>query len=733
MASPIDQEFIRQAMSHIKAGRLPEARDLFRHICEQSGRDPWAWTMLGTLHSNLGSIDEAIACFRKATDVDPRYPQALYMLGNAFRLKGDLKESAGYLKKALEASPGHLDAWVMMSWLNIQLDDLGLAESNARQALVIDRNFPKAHFALASAMKAQMRVADAIDSYRRAVALEPRFAEAHLELGNLLESSGRLAEAATSFQAVIRLTPGNDRARLKLAMTLHRLGQLQEAIVQYQGVLKSRPDNAPTLGNLSNAYRSQGALDEAEQLQRRALQLDPGVPEGHNNLGNILKSKGRVSEAISCYRRAMELDPGFAGAHSNLLLCLNYLTDCSSESILEEHKKWAQMFSLPAGSRHPNDIDPERTLRIGYVSADLRTHAVAYFIEPLLKHHDPGLFEVICYAEVMRPDNVTERMKGYAQKWRDTCVWTDAQLTDAIRADAVDILVDLSGHTADSRLRVFTAKPAPVQVSYIGYANTSGLPTIDYRFSDEIADPPADQQFYTEKLVYLDTGFSCYSPPEHSPEVSPLPSSRAGYVTFASMGNLFKINDNVLDLWCQILHANPASRMRLFRHVLKGSAKEELRQAFAKRGIGYDRIDLWNEIPRKYAHLQTGLQHLGFYEEIDITLDTFPWNGHTISCESLWMGVPVVTLSGTRHAGRIGASILNAVGLPWLVASNSDDYVNLATRLANDAAELARLRGSLRERMRTSPLCDGRKFARAVENAYRDMWRNWCATTATGS
>ncbi|MHB8453981.1 MAG: tetratricopeptide repeat protein [Acidiferrobacterales bacterium] len=726
MASSSTEKIVQQAMAQLKAGRLTEARDLFVRICELSGRDPWPWTMLGTIHGELGTFDDGIACLRHAIKLKPGNSQALFLLGNIFRLKGDLKESYACNQKVVASSPNHVDAWLMMSWLNIQFNNLDLAESNARKALAVDPNLAQAHFALGSVLKAKKREVDALNCFGRAVALSPQFAEAHFQVGDILESRGQFVQATASYQKVIQLVPNHVAAFKRLATTLHRLGKIEEAIVQYRNVLNFNSNDARILGNLSNAYRSIGELDQAETDQRRALQLDPSVPEGHNNLGNILKAKGRPTEAIACYRRAMDLDPCYAGANSNLLLCLNYLLDYSSEQMLDEHRKWEQAHKLPAGPIHQNDDDPERRLLIGYVSPDFRTHAVGYFVEPLLQFHESSEFEVVCYAEVMRPDEVTERMKGFVPKWRNTCGWSDVQLIDAIRADGVDILVDLAGHTADSRLRVFTAKPAPVQVSYLGYANTTGLSSVDYRFSDELTDPPADQEFYTEKLVYLKTGFSCYMPPTAAPEITTLPSSRVGHVTFASFSNLFKINDSVLDLWCQVLDANPTSRLRIFRHLLKGGVREALEQKFVKRGVDLGRVDLWNEIPEKYRQLPAGLRHLGFYEDIDITLDTFPWNGHTISCESLWMGIPVVTLFGERHAGRIGASVLHAIGLPSLVASSCGDYINIATRLANNTTELAQLRRSLREQMQNSPLCNGREFTLAVENAYRKMWRNWC-------
>lgn len=688
---------------------------------------------LATRLQTAGELQRAEDIYRSVIAVQPHQPDALHLLGVVMLQCNNPEAAIDLIGQAIAHRPGTAMYHNNLGKAHRSQERFEEALAQYRRALELEPNMVEALYNSGEALRWLGDLDGAITMLEKAVAVRPQFADAHFQLGNALLIRGRPGEAAMRYQMVIQLDPKQVSAYKELAVSLYQQGKPREAIAQFQKALSLRPDDPCTWSELANAYLSLGELDESESCQRHALQLDASLPEAHENLGNVLKSKGRVEMAISCYRRAIELDPHNARAHSNLLLCLNYLIDCSSESILEEHKRWGQAHSLPADFEHGNDMNPERRLRIGYVSPDLRTHAVAYFVEPLLKHHDPDQFEIICYAEVTRPDKVTERMKNYAHKWRSTCGWADRQLIDVIRSDGIDILVDLAGHTSGSRLVAFTAKPAPMQVSYIGYVNTTGLSTIDYRITDELTDPPADQIFYTEKLVYLKNGFSCYAPPPIAPEISPLPSSKAGYATFASFSNLFKINDSVIDLWCHVLHANPASRMRIFRHLLKGGVKEELYQAFAMRGIDSSRIDLWCEIPQKYLHLPPGLQHLGLYEDIDVTLDTFPWNGHTISCESLWMGVPVVTLFGERHAGRICASILHAIGLPWLVASSRDDYINIATRLANGTMELAQLRSSLRERMQSSPLCGGKEFARSVEDAYRDMWRNWCRTRSGSS
>jgi predicted O-linked N-acetylglucosamine transferase (SPINDLY family) len=340
-------------------------------------------------------------------------------------------------------------------------------------------------------------------------------------------------------------------------------------------------------------------------------------------------------------------------------------------------------------------------------------------VEPIVTHHDPAQFEAYCYAEGVADDEVTARFKARVSEWRPTFGRTDLEVAEQIRADGVDILVDLAGHTSRGRLKVFAFKPAPVQISYLGYPNTTGLPTIDYRLTDPVADPLGGPTRHSERLIRLPQAF-CYSPPSAAPPVSPPPAARSGHVTFGSFHNLAKLNDKVLDLWRDLLRAVPSARLRLFRHTLRGSTKEHFHRQLTNRGVPPQRFDL--------NGVESGLGHLQDYASVDIALDAFPWNGHTTACESLWMGVPVISLYGNRYAGRMAASALSALGLTELIARSPQEYLAIAARWASDVDGLVRLRAELRQRMRLSPLCDGSSFTRDLEKAYRDVWRSWCAT-----
>ena len=401
-----------------------------------------------------------------------------------------------------------------------------------------------------------------------------------------------------------------------------------------------------------------------------------------------------------------------------------YLPEQNPDEILAEHRRWAQVHAnVPGGvPRYANSRDPARRLRVGYVSADFRSHAVGFFFEPLLANHDRNVVEAVCYSGVARPDATTERLRSMASQWRDIGGLSTEQVASMIRADGIDILVDLAGHTSGTRLKVFAHKPAPVQVTYLGYPTTTGLPVMDYRFTDELADPEGEDVYYTEKLLRLPGAFLCYRPLDNCPPVSPLPAMEKGYVTFGSFNNLSKISPSVISLWVKLLQEVPGSRLFVKNPSLTDTAtRERYYGLLEKQGATRDRVEL-------QGRTATQAEHLALYSRLDIALDTFPYNGTTTTCEAIWMGVPVITLAGQRHAGRVGVSILSNAGFGEWIARTPEQYITLAAGLAADVKKLAALRANLRQRMSDSPLCDGQVFARKVETAYREIWRAWCAS-----
>jgi protein O-GlcNAc transferase len=531
----------------------------------------------------------------------------------------------------------------------------------------------------------------AIDHNRRALALDARSAEA---LNNL-----------------------------SIALMLD--GRREEALEACRRLVEVRPDAGSRL-NLASACRMLGRLDEAAAEYRLAAQLDPASADAHANLGVVLMEMGQHAEAEAALRRALALSPGSAKLHSNLLLSLNYRDDVGPERVFEEHRAWARLHAAPleaAAAPHANERSPGRRLRIGYVSGDFKRHSVAWFAEPVLAAHDRERFAVVCYSDVPKPDAVTARIRACADEWREIFGRSDEEVAARVRADAIDILVDLGGHTGKHRLLVFARRPAPVQVTWLGYPNTTGLRSMDYRITDIDADPPGlADALHTEKLLRLADGFLCYAPPASSPPVGPVPFSSSGRITFGCFNNLAKLTPAAVALWSRLLAAVPGSRLVLkARGMASEATREDVRRQFHAQGIGEAALALREPL----ASLES---HLAAYGEIDIALDVFPYNGTTTTCEALWMGVPVVALAGRVHASRVGASILRRVGLHELVAHDEGDYLRIGRSLAADPVRMQALRAGMRQRLAASPLLDANGFVRGLEGAFREAWRRrWSA------
>ncbi len=645
---------------------------------------------------------------------------------------GDLAAAEALYHDILRARPQHAGA---LNSLGIMLQQQGRfheAINYFQRALARRPEFAGGHCNLGAALYALGRLDEAAACFDRALVLQPELAEAHNRLGMVRRGQGRLEEAIECYRRTLALAPGLAEAHNNLGNVLRELDRVQEAIRHYQRALTEKPDFAEAHNNLGFALYIQHRLDEAIAHYTRAIDLNPRYAQAHNNLAIALYDQWRPHEddegmraALAHFRRALELQPDFAEAHSNLLFALNYSVRTDPEMLFKEARRFAERHEAPLAVRrepHANDPDPQRRLRVGYVSGDFRSHSVAFFIEPVLIHHDRTRFEVFCYSCHAREDNVTQRFKSHADHWRSLVGVSDEDAARQIRADGIDILVDLAGHTEGNRLLVFARKPAPVQVTYIGYPNTTGFESIDYRFTDAWADPAGQtERYHTETLVRLPRGFLCYQPPDLAPPVVTPPCLHNGYVTFGSFNHMAKVTDEVMALWAELLRALPSARLLMKSGALADAdVHARCLARWQQAGIARERIELIGPIPDPE-------QHLARYGQVDIALDPFPYNGTTTTCEALWMGVPVIALAGSRHAGRVGVSLLTQVGLEDLVAQSEADYLALAVRLAADPTRLMRLRAGLRERVAASPLCDAVAFARDVEAAYRTMWRDWCA------
>ena len=574
--------------------------------------------------------------------------------------------------------------------------------------------------ALAFHEKGNLIEADAL--YNRILELEPRQPEALHLSGVVAHQRGEHEKAIELIGRAISHKSNDSRYYNNLGEAFRAFNKNGKAITCYKKAIQLNSKDQSAWSNLGIVFKSQGKLKEAVASYERALAIDPVNANTHNNLGNALFDQGETEKAIGVFRRLLALKPHFAEAHSNYLLLQNYSPVLDEEKISMEHKAWVEKnkVDLLKISTFWDNRNPEKKLKIGYLSPDFKKHSIAFFLEPILAHHNKEEFDIFCYSAVISPDDTTARMKELVTHWRSIVGLSDEKATALIRKDGIDILIDLAGHTAKNRLPVFLHKPAPVQVSYLGYPNCTNLPTIDYRLTDSFADPPGrTDKWNTETLVRLNPTAWCYRPLNDFPPVSELPAREVDSITFGSFNNINKLNEKIINLWGRILNQFGNARLVLKSRSLADTfVQERIHKQFATMGIIEERVIL-------HPHDSSSYRHLERYHDVDIAMDTFPYNGTTTTCESLYMGVPVITLEGKAHRSRVGVSLLNQVGLQHLIAKNEEEYVAIACSLTSDLDELAELRKSLRSRMEKSPLMDEVGFTRGLENAYREMWKKW--------
>lgn len=678
----------------------------------------------GLAHHQAGRFDQAEALYRQILAVKPDHADANHLLGVIAHQRGAHRDGAALIEKALAQKP---DSAVYLRNLGTALLAAGEAERAVeahRAAIKLQPAFAEAHHSLAEALRVLEKPKEAEAAYRQALTLKPQYPFARNGLGLALAAQGRFAAAETEYRAALAEQPNFSQALVNLAQALENLNRLKEAESVYGQVLALDPNSFAALVNWGNLRKEAGRTTEAMELYRRALTVNPDAAAALNNLASLMKDQGRVDEALPLFQRAIALEPKFGHAHNNILLSMHYTPSFTPEEIFAAHREWGARFPPPPRD-HANGREPERRLRVGYVSPDFRRHPVASFIEPILAAHDRARVEVFCYATHLRPDAVTARMKTLADHWREIGPLDPASAAALIRADAIDLLVDLAGHTANNRLALFALKPAPVQATYLGYPDTTGLPAMDWRITDAVADPPGvAETLHSERLMRLPDTFQCFRKPPEAPAVGPVPMTSAGHVTFSSFNMLAKVHPKLVARWAEILRAVGNSRLILKAAPFRDAGtRAYYHEMFAAHGIAEERVTLHGYIP-------SAAEHFALYNTVDVALDTDPYNGATTTCEALWMGVPVVTLAGRSHVGRVGAALLTHLGLAELIAATPDDYVARAIALARNPHRLAELRRTLRPRMEASPLTDSARFTRGLEDAYRAMWRAWCAKTA---
>ena len=745
---------LQLALSLHQNGNFLEAQNIYDQILTKNPKDAEVLHYRGVIALQAGSFSEATEMIGKSLAIQPQNADAQTNMGYATMESGNLKTALKHFNKALAIFPNHQDALINKGIALMGLDDLNNSASILAKAIEIKAN-PKAYYNLGRVQQKLTQPEKAIASYHQAIKLNPQYIQAYNNLSLTLKSVQKYDEAVSACKKALTFNPNFIESLTNMAAILMDMGQYDEAISTYKQVLEIVPDSTETHYNLGTVFRriadndnakiffnkairltpdhceslnhmgtlsqAEGKLEDAVNYLKKVLHSDPNHAAALNNLGQVYTAKGSIPEAINCFHQALKVTPMDQQVYSNLLFAQNYNPAYTQEHLHKEAVKWWGNYRKDIEPYKNFTIEPKpaKRLRIGYVSGDFRRHSVSFFFEPLITHHNRQEVEVFCYSEVGNPDKVTHTIKGLSDHWVDISTIPDDTAAKKIYNDNIDILVDLSGHTGHNRLSIFARRPAPVQVSWLGYPNTTGMGCMDYRLTDNAADPDCDE-FYSEKLLRLPTGFLCFKPPDNAPQVAPLPALQSNIVTFGSFNNFSKINDQVMKCWSSILANVPDSRLLLkCRQLADKQTREQCLEKFTQLGIAAERI---LTLPRT----KTLSDHLNCYNQVDIGLDTFPYNGTTTTCEALWMGVPVVVSDGDRHAGRVGKSIMKMFNAPELICTSETDYINKSISLATNLEELKAMRHSLRQKMQQSTLCDAVNFTINIEKAYRAIWHAWC-------
>lgn len=687
----VHSERIKKADHLFHTGRLQEAREICLSVLESYPEHSGGLSLLAGIAYEEGMLDSALALYERAVRVSPDNGFQPYNMGVITRELGRLEESVSYYKKAVSMMPDHVESW----------------------------------FNLGDVLQTLGRIGEAINCYEKAVGVRSDYGKAWNSMGILHSRMNRLEYALNCFNKAIQIEPLGARAHNNAGNVLRALGRAEDAIAAFDRAIEIEPHYAAAFNNRGVTLSEKGMFGAAIHDFRKAVEVDPEYAESYSNMGSTFRKQGRVKESLSCHRKAMEINSTNADAHCSFIFTLQYDPEINGETLLAECREWDRRH----GSRelpppHENILDPERRLRVGYISPDFSAHAISFILLPLLAAHDKTEVELFCYAEVPRPDAVTESFRECADSWKVTVGISDTDLDAIIREDRIDILVDYGGYSSNNRLKLLTLKPAPIQVATLfGHGGATGLKAFDYVLTDPCLTPEGFESHFSEQVVRLSHHAAPFRPLSTWPEVSSLPAARNGKVVFGSFSSPDRISPMAVSVWCRILSRLPGSCLLLKHPAFSDSDTRglwaESFQAFSER------VDI-EDVPGGWG------RNMEVYSRVDILLDSLPVSGHTSSLIPLWMGLPMVSLSGRHARQRFGTSILWNAGLADLVAENGDAYIEKAVRLGGDLDRLDGLRKTLRERVAASPICDAKGIAREIEGCYRKMWRAWCAKMERG-
>lgn len=645
-------------------------------------------------------------------------PQALQLISQHYQA-GELAKADQLCMQVLQADASQSQVWAMRGLLALHAGQPELSLQFLDHALRLTPADATSHSHRAVALMSLNRLEESVAAFERSTQLAPADSSTLNNLGVALHRLRRYADSAKICREAIALSPTSVEAHNNLGLSLYEMGQPKEAANSFRQALSIQPNHGAALANLALTLARIGQLDESIDTCRRVIQLDPNNANAYNILGNALRLSAQITDSLDAFRQASTILPDWIVPRTNLLFTLLFDPRANAADLLHAHRQFDADIARRFYSQNrvfPNISDPARRLRIGYSGAHFFDHCQSFFTLPLFSNHNRDQFEIFCYSNVVSPDAISERHRGMVDHWRNTAQLTDEQLADQIRNDQVDILIDLTMHMEGSRSLCFARKPAPIQIAWLAYPGTTGLSAMDYRLTDPHLDPPGEHDLdYSERSIRLPDSFWCYDPLTSDPPVNPLPALEAGFVTFGCLNSFSKVNSDVLSLWRELFAAIPSARLLLL--APPGRCRQ--------RCLDEMRIDP-NRVT--FVDTQSRPDYLKTYHRIDLCLDAVPYNGHTTTLDALWMGVPTVTLLSQRVVGRAGLSATRNVGLSEFVAETSSQYIDIAIRASSDLSRLADLRAGLRHRMEQSPLMDGKRFARNMEDIYRRVWMDWCAT-----
>lgn len=707
-----------------KQGDFERAKNHYVRLIKSYPTNSAGWHLLGMAMFSTGQGEEAKNCLLHALEFSPDNPSMLSNLGLVHRGNGDLQNAEQALQRAVELQPNSAEFRNNLGTVLLERNKFDTAETCFEQSLEIQPEFVTAAMNLGNVWQKLGRMNDAENIYRRWLRKFPDDNQLLTNLGECLRAQCKWEEAIVVLSNSLKQSPDNVEARINLARCLRHRNKFPEAQHQLSELIRIRPECAKAYHYLGQSFLDEGNIGLASENVQQALRLDPEDVFAKSTMGEIYLETGQFLKAEESFKQVIDVDPSLSVTHSFYLYLLSRNPSIGAQELFDEHQRWGDLHgNFNIENDFLNDRDPSRCLKIGYVSPDFRKHAVAYFITPILECHDSSNVEVFGYAESNVEDETTEKIRSLCDFWRTTNGLSDDQLASLIRTDQIDILIDLAGHTARNRLTMFARRPAPVQVTWIGYPNTTGLKCMDYRLTCEIQDPPDEPSYHTEELVRFPSLSFRFTTPKDAPEIGSLPAASNGVVTFGSLHRPFKISEVAVNYWAGVLQRCANSKLILFNTHYTEESSSKVISRLSCLGIEPSRIEIRNSSGEQ-SYLRT-------YDEIDIGLDVTPWAGATTTMEALWMGVPVIAINGDRRSARSTAAIVNAVGVPELIANNQQQYAEIAFMLANDLPKLKQLRANLRRQVQLTVL-DSNSFTRDLESEFRKMWLRWCSANCPG-